>query len=219
MDLIIAPSILSANFADLKSDLEMIEKGEADWVHVDVMDGAFVPNITIGPPVIKSIKKYTKLPLDVHLMIEKPERYIEEFVNAGANIITIHPEACIHLDRAITIIKSLGIKAGIALNPSTPLVSIEYIIDKIDLILIMTVNPGFGGQKFIGSLIKKINQARQLINDSRRSIYLEVDGGINLTTGKSVIDAGADVLVAGNSIFSSENPINFINNLKSLSIP
>lgn len=216
MSPIVAPSILSADFADLKNVIKVVEKAQADWVHVDVMDGAFVPNITVGPVVIKSIRKYTNLPLDVHLMIEKPERYLDDFASAGANILTVHPEACYHLHRTLTAIKALGIKAGVALNPATPLESVEHILDQVDLILIMTVNPGFGGQQFIHSMLKKIEKTRQIVKESGYKIHVEVDGGINLETAQLVCKAGANVLVAGNSIFNSDKPELRIKELKGL---
>jgi ribulose-phosphate 3-epimerase len=214
MGILVAPSILSANFAELKKEIEQIQNAGADWIHIDVMDGHFVPNITIGPGVIKAIKKYSSLPFDVHLMIEKPERYIEVFANAGANLITIHPEACLHLHRTLNIIHENGLKAGVALNPSTPLTDIKYVMDQIDLILIMSVNPGFGGQRFIPAMLKKIEDTRKLIDESGYDIYLQVDGGINADTGELVCKAGANVLVAGHSIFSATNKALMIKQLK-----
>jgi ribulose-phosphate 3-epimerase len=217
MSILIAPSVLSADFADLKKEINSIEKAGADWIHIDVMDGNFVPNITVGPVVVKSLRKYTSLPFDVHLMIEQPERYIEDFSKAGANLLTVHPEACKHLHRTLSVIRDQGVKAGVALNPSTPLSSIEYILDQVDLILIMTVNPGFGGQKFIPSLVKKIEYARKLIDQSGYNIHLEVDGGINPETGEIVYRAGARVLVAGNAIFNACDRKQVIQQLKSFS--
>ena len=214
MSPLVAPSILSADFSELKKEITMIQKAGADWVHIDVMDGAFVPNITIGPVVVKSIKQHCSLPFDVHLMIEKPERYIKNFVDAGANMITVHPEACTHLHRVLTQIHSFGIKAGVSLNPHTSLSSIKYIIEEVDLILIMTVNPGFGGQKFIRSMVKKIEDARELIESSGKKIYLQVDGGIHLDTAETVVRAGADVLVAGSAVFSASDPASIIKGLK-----
>lgn len=216
MNVLVAPSILSADFSDIKQEIAMVEKAGADWLHIDVMDGAFVPNITIGPVVIKSLRKHSSLPFDVHLMIEKPERYIEDFVNAGANIITVHAEACNHLHRVLNSIHNLGIKSGVALNPATPISTIEYILSEIDLILIMTVNPGFGGQEFIHSTIKKIEAVEKLIQESGFDIHLEVDGGINKVTGELVSRAGANILVAGNAIFRAADPTAALKDLKKL---
>lgn len=199
----IAPSLLSADFADLNKDIKQLESGTADYLHLDVMDGTYVPNISFGPPVIKKIRKVTNLPFDVHLMIDRPERYIEEFVNAGADIITVHQESTIHLHRTIQMIKSLGVKAGVTLNPATPLSTIEYILDDIDLILIMTVNPGFGGQSFIPAMKKKIADARSMIDARNLDIILEVDGGVKLDNAKEIIELGADLLVVGSGIFES----------------
>ncbi len=199
----IAPSLLSADFADLNKDIKQLESGTADYLHLDVMDGIYVPNISFGPPVIKKIRKVTNLPFDVHLMIDRPERYIEEFVNAGADIITVHQESTIHLHRTIQMIKSLGVKAGVTLNPATPLSTIEYILDDIDLILIMTVNPGFGGQSFIPAMKKKIADARSMIDTRNLDIILEVDGGVKLDNAKEIIELGADLLVVGSGIFES----------------
>ncbi|MEW5821679.1 MAG: ribulose-phosphate 3-epimerase [Cyanobacteriota bacterium] len=216
MSPLVAPSILSADFSDLKKEIASVEKAGADWIHIDVMDGMFVPNITIGPVIIKSIRKHTSKPFDVHLMIEKPERYIENFVEAGANLISVHPEVCIHLHRVLKEIHNNGIKAGVALNPHTPLSNIKYILDEIDLILIMTVNPGFGGQKFIHSMVNKIKDTKKLIKESGKDIYLEVDGGISIDTGELAVKAGANVLVSGNSIFTSSDRERIISYLKSL---
>lgn len=214
MNTLIAPSVLAADFSRLGEELTMIEKAGADWVHLDVMDGHFVPNITLGPPVIKSLRDLCSLPFDAHLMIEKPENYIKSFAEAGANIITVHPETCYHLHKVLTSIHDLGIKAGVALNPSTPLSVIENVMDLVDLVLIMTVNPGFGGQKFIHSMIPKIEQANQMITQSRRKIYLQVDGGINIIKAELVTKAGANVLVAGSAIFCSKDPTETIKRLK-----
>lgn len=194
----IAPSILSADFARLGE--EMATVATADFMHVDVMDGHFVPNLTIGPPVVAAIAKVSPLPLDVHLMIEPADPYLEAFVEAGSSIVTVHVEACPHLDRTVSAIRDLGAKAGVSLNPATPLETIRYVMDKIDLILVMTVNPGFGGQKFIEAMLPKIATCRDMIGD--RPILLEVDGGISPKTAPSVVAAGADVLVAGNAIFT-----------------
>lgn len=198
----IAPSILSANFAKLGSEVEAVSKAGADYIHIDVMDGHFVPNITIGPVVINSIRASSKLPFDVHLMIENPDLYINEFANAGADIITVHAEACIHLDRTVQLIKSLGKKAGVSIVPSTHEDVLDYVLDEIDLVLVMTVNPGFGGQSFIKNQLKKIESIRKKIDALGRIIDLQVDGGININTAKEVIRAGADVLVAGSATFS-----------------
>lgn len=194
----IAPSILSADFARLGEEMQTV--ASADFMHVDVMDGHFVPNITIGPPVVAAIAKVSPLPLDVHLMIEPADPYLEAFVAAGSSIVTVHVEACPHLDRTLSAIRELGAKAGVSLNPATPLDTIRYVMDKLDLILLMTVNPGFGGQKFIEAVLPKIATCREMIGD--REILLEVDGGISPTTASSVVAAGADVLVAGNAIFT-----------------
>ncbi|KGG81122.1 ribulose-phosphate 3-epimerase [Caloranaerobacter azorensis H53214] len=210
----IAPSILSADFSRLGEDIKKAEKGGADLIHLDVMDGRFVPNITIGPPVIKNLRSVTKLPFDVHLMIEEPERYIKEFVDSGADIITVHQEATLHLHRTIQQIKSYGIKAGVALNPSTPLSTIEYIIEDIDMVLIMTVNPGFGGQKFINNIGMKIRKLRDLINEKNLNIDIEVDGGIKLENAESVVRCGANVLVAGSAVFNSSDVAETIRKFK-----
>lgn len=195
----IAPSILSADFSELGEEVRRVEKGGADLVHIDVMDGSFVPNITIGQVVLRSIRKITRLPFDVHLMIEHPERYVESFVESGADIITVHAEASLHLHRTIQHIKEFEVGAGIALNPSTPLTAVENVLDDIDLILIMTVNPGFGGQEFIKSMLPKISSAKEMVRD--RKVEIEVDGGINPETAPLAVNAGADILVAGNAVF------------------
>lgn len=199
----LAPSLLSANFAELEKEILKLEKGGADYLHLDVMDGNFVPNISFGPPIIKSIKKITELPLDVHLMIESPERYIKDFVDAGADIITVHEESTIHLHRVIQNIRYFGIKAGVSLNPSTSLNSLEYVIDDLDLILIMSVNPGFGGQSFIPSIKNKIKDTRSLIDEKSLDIILQVDGGIKLDNIEEIVDLGADLIVVGSDIFSA----------------
>jgi ribulose-phosphate 3-epimerase len=199
----IAPSILSADFSKLGEEVREVEACGADLIHCDVMDGHFVPNITIGPMVIKALSKVTKLPLDVHLMIEKPERYIKEFIEAGSNMLTIHVEATTHLQRHIQHIKEQGVKAGVSLNPSTPLEALDYILSEADFVLIMTVNPGFGGQKFLRSMLPKIKQLRKTINEKGLSAEIEVDGGIGVENIKDASQAGADIFVAGNAIFGS----------------
>jgi len=201
----IAPSILASDFLNLNDQIKLVQKGGADWLHLDVMDGHFVPNITIGPPIVESIRKHTNLPLDVHLMIEEPDRYLEAFRSAGADNITVHQEACVHLHRTIGRIKELGALAGVALNPATPVATLKDIIGDVDLVLIMTVNPGFGGQRFIPECIRRIGEVRALAKSPKKSMFIEVDGGIDLTTSRSVVRAGANVLVAGTSIFRQEN--------------
>lgn len=203
----IAPSILSADFSKLEEQIKLVEEGGADFIHLDVMDGHFVPNITFGPPVIKMLKKVTKVPFDVHLMIEKPDQYIKDFVDAGADIITVHQETCVHLHRTIQLIKSYGIKAGVALNPSTSIESIRYILDEIDMVLIMTVNPGFGGQFFIEQMKDKITDLRKLIDSRNLNIDIQVDGGIKLDNIKEVASYGVNIFVAGSAIFNSEDII------------
>jgi len=197
----IAPSILSADFSKLGKEIEDVEKGGADYIHVDVMDGHFVPNITIGPLIVEAIKPITKLPLDVHLMIENPDKYIPAFANAGASIITVHQEVSIHLHRTIESIKTLGVKAGVVLNPATPPILIKEILSEIDMVLVMTVNPGFGGQSFIHETLSKIEQIATWRKELGLSFEIEVDGGVNVDTAKLCTDAGADVLVAGSAIF------------------
>ncbi|GAA0495294.1 ribulose-phosphate 3-epimerase [Salinibacillus aidingensis] len=201
----LAPSILSADFARLGEEVKDVEQAGADYIHVDVMDGHFVPNITIGPLIVKAIRPVTALPLDVHLMIEKPEDYVEAFANAGADIITVHQEACVHLHRTIQMIKQNGVKAGVVINPATPVETIRPILPDVDLVLLMTVNPGFGGQAFIESVIPKIEEVAALKQEQNLSFEIEVDGGVNKDTAKRCTDAGTNVLVAGSAIFNSEN--------------
>jgi len=210
----VAPSILSANFSILGEEIKKIENAGADMVHIDVMDGNFVPNITIGPLVVSAIRPLTKLPLDVHLMIVNPDRYLEAFKNAGADIITIHAEAVTHLDRAVTKIRDMGLKAGVSLNPSTHETVLDYVLDKIDQILVMTVNPGFGGQDFIEGMLKKISAIKKTISDRNLSIDIEVDGGINENTVSRVTAAGANILVAGSAFFKSKDQKAFVSLLK-----
>ncbi|MBS4189179.1 ribulose-phosphate 3-epimerase [Bacillus sp. FJAT-49705] len=201
----IAPSILSADFSKLGEEIKDVEKGGADYIHVDVMDGHFVPNITIGPLIVEAIRPVTKLPLDVHLMIENPDQYIEAFAKAGADYITVHVEACRHLHRTIHLIKSFGVKAGVVLNPATSVSTIEHVIDDIDMVLLMTVNPGFGGQKFISSVLPKITAVKEMADAKGLDIEIEVDGGVNEKTAKLCIEAGANVLVAGSAVYNQQD--------------
>lgn len=213
---IIAPSLLSANFLRLEQDCSMLNASEAEWFHLDVMDGRFVPNISFGLPVIAAVRKTTEKICDVHLMIEEPEKYAQAFKDAGADVLTVHVEACRHLHRNIQQIKALGMKAGVALNPHTPVSSIEEIIADVDLICVMSVNPGFGGQKFIPATLSKIKHLKQLIVEKNSSALIEVDGGVTLENAGSIIEAGANVLVAGNTVFASSSPIDTIKKLKSI---
>ena len=199
----IAPSILSADFARLGEEIKAVEAAGADWIHIDVMDGRFVPNLTVGPMIVGAARKATSLPLDVHLMIVEPDHLIPEFIEEGADSVTVHVEACPHLHRTIQLIKQQGAKAGVSLNPATPISSVEEILGEIDLLLIMSVNPGFGGQKFIPKVLDKIRAARKMIDDRRLSIDLEVDGGIKAANAKDLAEAGADIFVAGSAIFES----------------
>ena len=199
----IAPSILSSDFAHLADEIAAVEQAGADLLHVDVMDGHFVPNLTIGPPIVEAIRKVTSLPLDCHLMITNPDDFIEEFAQAGANYVTVHVETCPHLHRTIQYIKEKGLKAGVTLNPATPLVTVEEILPDVDLLLIMSVNPGFGGQHFIPGVLEKIRRARALIDATGRSIMLEVDGGVKVDNAGAIAAAGADILVAGSAIFEA----------------
>jgi ribulose-phosphate 3-epimerase len=202
---LIAPSILSADFSRLGDEVKAVERVGADWIHVDVMDGHFVPNITIGPLVVKAVRGVTELPLDVHLMIEDPDLYLEDFAKAGSTLVTVQVEACVHLDRTIHAIKALNVKAGVALNPATPLSTIEWVLEDVDMVLVMSVNPGFGGQKFIPQALQKIRDLKPMIRAKNPDVLIEVDGGINQETIRSVSEAGADVFVAGSAIFGSSD--------------
>ncbi len=213
---LIAPSILSADFSRLGEEIKAVEGVGADWIHVDVMDGHFVPNITIGPAVVEAVKRATELPLDVHLMIENPDQYLEDFVRAGSDTLTVQAEACVHLHRTIQAIKALGVKAGVALNPSTPISTIEWILEEVDMVLIMSVNPGFCGQKFITQALQKIKELKSMIRAKNLDVLIEVDGGINLKTIESVAKAGADVFVAGSAIFGSADYGETIREFRSL---
>ena len=211
---LIAPSLLSADFLNLGKDIEMVNRSEADWFHCDVMDGRFVPNISFGIPVVKAISQLAKKPLDVHLMIVEPEKYFEAFVKAGADIITFHYEASTHIHRAVQQLKALGVKAGVVLNPHTPVSVLEDIIGDLDLVLLMSVNPGFGGQQFIERTFEKIRRLKAMIEDQGLSTLIEVDGGVNAQNAKALYEAGADILVAGNAVFKSDVPENTIHLLK-----
>ncbi|MCA0431274.1 MAG: ribulose-phosphate 3-epimerase [Bacteroidetes bacterium] len=211
---LVAPSVLSANFANLQADIELINKSEADWFHVDVMDGVFVPNISFGFPVIKALKKFAKKPLDVHLMIVDPDRYVTAFKEVGADILTVHLEACTHLHRSIQNIKNNGMKAGVAINPHTNVELLRDCIADIDLVCLMSVNPGFGGQKFIENTYLKVSNLKKIILETKSKALIEIDGGVDLNNYKKLIDCGANVLVAGNTVFGSQNPIQTISDLK-----
>jgi len=214
---LIAPSVLSADFANLQDDIEMINRSEADWFHIDIMDGVFVPNISFGFPVLKAIQKHATKPLDVHLMIVDPDRYLADFKAAGAENITVHVEACTHLHRTLNAIKDLGCKAGVAVNPHTSVALLDDIIEDLDLVCLMSVNPGFGGQKFIEHTYKKIRNLREMAAGRNDRLLIEVDGGVSRANALQLIQAGADVLVAGNAVFSAQDPVNEISVLKSLS--
>lgn len=213
---LLAPSLLSADFANLQRDIEMINQSQADWFHVDVMDGVFVPNISFGFPVIKYIKKHAKKPLDVHLMIVQPERYFEEFKKVGADILTFHYEASTHLHRSIYAIKELGMKSGVVINPHTDVNVLRNVIADVDLVLIMSVNPGYGGQRFIENTFNKVKELKDLIHSKNSNALIEVDGGVGLHNAKQLVEAGADVLVAGNAVFKTNNPIETIKLFKNI---
>ena len=213
---IIAPSLLSANFADLRTDIEMINRSEADWLHLDVMDGVFVPNISFGFPVMKYVADLCEKPLDVHLMIVDPGKFIKEVQALGAMMMNVHYEACTHLHRTIQQIKEAGMKAGVTLNPATPVAMLTDIIGDVDMVLLMSVNPGFGGQKFIEHTLDKVRDLRELITRADSKALIEVDGGVNPETGRRLVEAGADVLVAGNAVFKATDPVEMIHTLKSL---
>lgn len=214
MDHLIAPSILSADFANIQGEVEMLNKSKADWIHVDVMDGMFVPNISLGFPIIKAIKKHSKKPLDIHLMVNDPDRYLQAFKDSGADILTVHFEACPHLHRTIQAIKALEIKAGVAINPHNSVNLLTDIINDLDLVCIMSVNPGFGGQKFIENTYQKIASLQEIIRTKKSKALIEIDGGVDMKNYKKLIETGANVLVAGNTIFSSANPSATIAGLK-----
>lgn len=216
MDHLVSPSLLASDFGNLSRDIQMVNKSKADWIHCDIMDGVFVPNISFGFPVLEYIRKAAEKPLDVHLMIIDPDRYLMRFKDAGASILTVQYEACTHLNRTVNEIRNLGMKAGVALNPHTPVMLLKNILQCIDMVLIMTVNPGFGGQSFIGESYEKITELREMIDSSGNNVLIEVDGGIDTGNAAKLVSSGVDVLVAGNSVFSSDDPIETIRLLKDL---
>lgn len=217
MGILVAPSILSADFSRLGEEVAAVEQGGADWIHVDVMDGHFVPNLTIGWPVVKALRSVTKLPLDVHLMIEEPDRYLSNFAEAGSDLITVHAEACRHLERTLSHIRQLGKKAGVSLNPHTSEECLRYVLHQIDLVLVMSVNPGFGGQNFIEAILPKIAAIRKMLDKAGRpEVLISVDGGINCDTAAKVVSQGANVLVAGKSVYGAKNPAQAIQDLKAV---
>ena len=214
MDHLVSPSILAANFGNLESDVMLVNKSEADWIHLDIMDGVFVPNISFGFPIIKAVKRVAVKPLDVHLMIVDPDRYLSQFCEAGANNLTVQYEACTHLNRTVAEIRNLGMKAGVAINPHTPVMLLKNILPYIDMVLVMTVNPGFGGQIFIKESYNKITELRKMIDTGHYNVLIEVDGGIDTANAVDLFEAGANVLVAGSSVFKSKDPIKVISKLK-----
>lgn len=213
---LVAPSILAADFANLEREVKMINESHADWIHVDVMDGVFVPNFSLGIPVVEAIKRHARKPLDVHLMIINPEQHVAAFHSAGADSLTVHVEVCKHLERNIQQVKSLGCSAGVALNPHTPVVVLENVIAEVDVVCVMSVNPGFGGQKFIDHTFQKVRQLKKLIVDTNSRAMIEIDGGVNMKNARPLVDAGADVLIAGNFVFSNADPAGIIRQLKEI---